>query len=106
MTEKEKRAHSQQIAAARAAKQTYILRGQQRDTWPTIHPAYAGTSLCPDPEQRGQRPIEIHKICLCCRRRYPVDTRETACECGGHLYTARSHYQPVVKGDGTDGTGH
>lgn len=106
MTEKEKRAHEQQIAAARAAKQTYILRGPRRETWSVTQPAYAGTSLCPDREQRGQRPIEVHKICLCCRKKYPVDSRETVCGCGGHLYTARSHYQPKVKGDGTNDAGH
>lgn len=105
MTEKEKRAHKQQIAAARAAKQEYVLKGVPVGSWSATHPAYTGTSLCPDWEQRGQRPIEVHKICLCCRRRYQVDSRETVCECGGHLYTARSHYQPKVRGGRSIGEG-
>ena len=105
MTEKEKRAHRQEINAARAAKQTDVLRRPKVGTYSATRPAYAGTSLCPDWKRRGQQPIEVHKICLCCRRRYSVDTMEAVCECGGHLYTARSHYQPKVRGGGADGTG-
>lgn len=58
-------------------------------------PAYMYTSLCPVPELRRPpmrkersmetvRPVEVHKICLKCRKRYPI--KEARCSCGGWLY--------------------
>lgn len=46
MTEKEKLDHNKQVAAARAAKQEYILKGQSTGTWSSKMPAYVGTNLC------------------------------------------------------------
>ena len=59
-------------------------------------PAYMYTSLCPDPGLRRPprrkeravetvKPIDVQAMCLICRKRYPVGTKQ--CTCGGHLYT-------------------
>lgn len=66
-------------------------------------PAYMYTSLCPDPAQRRApkavievrrrmsvmeitRTVEVQTVCLICRKRYPVGTKQ--CTCGGRLYVS------------------
>ncbi|MCD7994505.1 MAG: hypothetical protein LUK37_23065 [Clostridia bacterium] len=97
-----KKADSKQVkvnkvlrASAVAASVSLAIREPPPDTWPVKMPAYAYTSLCPNPELRRPpmrkersmetvRPVEVHKICLKCRKRYPI--KEARCSCGGWLY--------------------
>lgn len=39
-----------------------------------------------------------YKKCMCCGRVYPVDTKQTHCDCEakGYLYVVNQYYQPRV----------
>lgn len=79
---------------ARAAFADSAVREPPPDTCSATMPAYCYTALCPDPELREAperretvekvRPVEVGKICLICRRRYPIQAEH--CSCGGRLY--------------------
>lgn len=69
-------------------------------------PAYTYTSLCPDKSLRkppkrkpehpeGIRPTVTGKICLICRKHWPVDCGRKNCDCEGqgHLYSTGIYYQ-------------
>lgn len=101
MTDKEKRAHNHRIAMARASKQERMVKEPEPGTWSAKKPPYAGTSLCPDQEDRKQNLTKIHRICLRCRRSYSGDTENMVCECGGRLYATGECYQPKVRGGGS-----
>lgn len=109
------RADKAMINRARAAAAASAVKEPPPDTWSAIMPAYCYTALCPDPERREAperravmeivRPIEGQKICLKCRKRYPVSADQ--CSCGGRLYVTgicRSTY-PRKTGGEADGQG-
>lgn len=52
MSSKEKHADAMVTERARAAKQDYIMKGPRAGTFSALNPAYAFTSLCPDPKRR------------------------------------------------------
>lgn len=95
---------------ARAAFADSAVREPPPDTWSAIMPAYCYTVLCPDSELRTAperkekiervRPVDVGKICLICRRRYPIEAKR--CSCGGRLYVTgicRSTYPRRTGGD-------
>lgn len=101
------------INRARAAAAASAVQEPPPDTWSATMPAYCYTVLCPDPERRVApkrkekiervRPGDVGKICLICRRRYPIQTEH--CSCGGRLYATgicRSTY-PRKTGGEADG---
>ena len=51
-TERRRKANQLQRKAAIAAADEEIIKGPRPATWSARMPAYAGTSLCPDPELR------------------------------------------------------
>lgn len=109
------RADKAMINRARAAAAASAVQEPPPDTWSATMPAYCYTVLCPDPERRVAperretvekvRPIEVGKICLICRRRYPIQAEH--CNCGGRLYVTgvyRGTY-PRKTGGEADGQG-
>lgn len=87
-TSKEKEIHKDNRERARQADYEKVQKeGQAVKTWSATHkPDY------------GTRPIESHKICLCCRKEWPMNTERTHCDCraGGFLYGAGKVYQKRV----------
>jgi hypothetical protein len=51
-SEAQRKANQLQRKAAIAAADEKIIKGPRPATWSARMPAYAGTSLCPDPELR------------------------------------------------------
>lgn len=47
------------------------------------------------------RPIEVHKLCLVCRRSYPVEAER--CDCGGRLYVSGVYRSNLRIGGGAGG---
>lgn len=101
------------INRARAAAAASAVQEPPPDTWSATMPAYCYTALCPDPELREApkrkekiervRPVDVGKICLTCRKQYPIEADR--CSCGGRLYVTgicRSTYPHKTGGD-TDG---
>jgi len=88
------RADKAMIIRAKAAAAASAVKEPPPDTWSAIMPAYCYTVLCPDPELRVAperekimekvRPVDVGKICLICRKRYPMEADR--CSCGGRLY--------------------
>lgn len=48
------------------------------------------------------KPVENHKKCMRCGRKYPIDEANKQCSCGGWLYTG-GIYRQRRTGGGTDG---
>ncbi len=95
----------------RAAKQDSILKAPPVMSFSATNPAYTYTSLCPDrslrePPKRkiqhpeGIRPVAPGKICLICRKHWPIDCGRKNCDCDGkgHLFSTGIYYQRKVKG--------
>ena len=88
------RADKAMTIRAKAAAAASAVKESPPDTWSANMPAHCYTVLCPDPELRVAperkktmeivRPIEVGKICLACRKRYPIEADR--CSCGGRLY--------------------
>lgn len=100
----------------RASVQDDILKGPQPETWSAQMPAYCYTALCPVPELRerteveehqaeqrseGIRPVKAEKLCLCCRKRWPLDCGQDRCDCEeqGYLYVVGTYRHPVIGGE-------
>lgn len=111
MSSKEEHAAYVATERARAAKQEYILKGPKAGTFSAKNPAYTYTSLCSDPERRkppkrkSEHPEEIRlvvseKICLICRKHWPVDCERKNCDCEGqgHLFGTGIYFQRKVGG--------
>lgn len=94
---------AQRITTAEAA---IAVKVQPAMSFSATHPAYTYTSLCPDPALRkplryrpehpkGILPIKAEKICLICRKHWPVDCSRENCDCErqGHLFSMGNYYQ-------------
>ena len=57
----QRKANQLQRKSAIAASDHEIINGPKPTTWSVRMPAYAGTSLCPDPELRGGDTIGENK---------------------------------------------
>lgn len=46
---------------------------------------------------KGIRPMKAEKLCLCCRKRWPLDCGRERCDCKeqGYLYIAGAYRHPV-----------
>ncbi|WP_124065726.1 hypothetical protein [Clostridium sp. E02] len=73
-------------------------------------PAYTYTSLCSDPKLKkspehrsnhpeGIQPVVTEKLCLICRKHWPVDCGRENCDCDrqGHLFSSGVYYEPKRK---------
>ena len=98
----------------RASVQDYILKGPRPETWSAVMPAYCYTVLCPVPELQdkpeakkhperqahpeGIRPVKAEKLCLCCRKRWPLDCGQDRCDCEeqGYLYVVGTYLQKQI----------
>lgn len=102
----------------RAAKQDSILKASPANSFSARMPAYTYTSLCPDRSLRkspkrktqhpeGIRPTVTGKICLICRKHWPVDCGRKNCDCEGqgHLYSTGIYYQPKTGGRADEAKG-
>lgn len=49
------------------------------------------------------RPIDVHKLCLVCRRRYSMESER--CDCGGRLYVSGAYRSNLWIGGGAGGQG-
>lgn len=49
--------------------------------------------------------FDVRKECRLCGRRYPADSNQRHCECGGYLYIIGAYLQRQVKGDTCDSRG-
>ena len=81
------------------------------ETFSARMPAYTYTGLCPDPKLRrppgprpehpkGAQPIKAEKICLICRKHWPIDCGRESCDCEqqGHLFSVTVYYQRKIGG--------
>lgn len=76
-------------------------------------PAYCYTVLCVEPglrewpgkEERkveqhsdGIRPVKAEKLCMCCRKRWPLDCGQDRCDCKeqGYLYVVGTYLQKQI----------
>lgn len=65
----------------------------------------------PEPEElleleehpQGIRPVKAEKLCLCCRKRWPLDCGRERCDCEeqGYLYVVGTYLHPVIGGGGS-----
>lgn len=106
---REKYVRAQRITLAEAA---IGIKAPPAMTFSATHPAYTYTSLCPDPKLRrvpgcgpehleGIQPISTEKICLICRKHWPIGCRHENCDCErqGHLFSMGVYYQRKIGGE-------
>lgn len=113
MKRSEKSRKASSIDAEKRKQAEFDLgKKQPAQTWSARMPAYTYTQACPEPELREPpqrkdkivettKPIGVHKICLRCRKRYPL--KESKCICGGWLYVTGVYRSKMRIGGGVGG---
>ena len=106
-TSKDCRADRASVNSRIQAEMATAIKAPPVMTFSATMPAYTYTSLCSDPKLKkspehrsdhpeGIQPVVTEKLCLICRKHWPVDCGRENCDCErqGHLFSSGVYYLP------------
>lgn len=117
MDAKEKKMINVQATRRKQARYEGMIGLPGSETWSAQIPVYCYTTLCPVPglqsipeqekrteskeHSQGIRPMKAEKLCLCCRKRWPLDCGRERCNCEeqGYLYIVGTYRHPAIGGE-------